>query len=281
MSRFSYGLNYLGSKNALCDRLFKNVFDLYNCDNFVDLFGGGGSMTHYCKLHFSEIAVYYNEINYIAYHLFKNACHGILSWLSTEQVKKYCNDYIKIWDKEDANLRMQIDVYWLCKYLMSFSGVLDSYGYGKFKNIDEILINPKASRIFENYNRYKNVSGINLNNLFFDNLDYRDFLSDVFMNKNNQKSKNVIYCDIPYNKTQGYGINFNQEEFLNCIYELSLNENITNTLFYISSYEINDSRFKCIFEEKKHLNIQNQKDDIPTERIYIPINQNDTTIKLF
>ena len=278
----NYGLNYLGSKNALCDRLFKNVFDMNNCDNFLDLFGGGGSITHYCLLNYSKVNVIYNEINKEFCQLFENATSRKLSFLSEQQIKEYCNYYMMNYKKRKI---IKDDIYLLCKYLMCFSGKFDSYGYGKFKNIDEIwdfFEKDGSNRILKNYERYQNLSSVNKKRLDIYNYDYQLFLIKFFSPLGiHQKQKNIIYCDIPYKNKSGYNISFNQEQFLNDIIFCAQDKDITNSLFYISSYEINDSRFKCIFEEKKHLNIQNQKDDIPTERIYIPINQNDTTIKLF
>ena len=278
----TYGLNYLGSKNALCDRLFKNVFDMNNCDNFLDLFGGGGSISHYCLSNYPKVNVYYNEINTEVYQLFKNAVLGILNSLSIDDIKKYCNEYI-IYKKNKKS--MQNDIYLLCKYLMTFAGKFASYGYGKFKNIDEIwdfLEKFGNNRILKNYERYQNLSSVNKKRLDIYNCDYQLFLMKFFsLMGTKQQQKNIIYCDIPYKNKSGYNISFNQEQFLNDIIFCAQDKDITNSLFYISSYEINDSRFKCIFEEKKRLNMQNQKDNIPTERIYIPINQNDTTIKLF
>ena len=281
MSRFSYGLNYLGSKNTLCNRLFKNVFDMNNCDNFVDLFGGGGSISHYCLSNYPKVNVIYNEINKEVCQLFENATSGKLSFLSEQQIKEYCNYYMMNYKKRKI---IKDDIYLLCKYLMTFAGKFDSYGYGKFKNIDEIwdfLEKFGNNRILKNYERYQNLSSVNKKRLDIYNCDYQLFLMNFFSSMGTkQQQKNIIYCDIPYKNKSGYNIFFNQEQFLNDIIFCAQDKDITNSLFYISSYEINDCRFKCVFEENKRLNIQN-KQNIPTERIYIPITQEDTIIKLF
>ena len=82
------------------------------------------------------------------------------------------------------------------------------------------------------------------------------------------KEDSVIYCDIPYENTTKYRSGaFNYNAFLNwaCNQE---------ELVFISSYEIQDSRFIPIWETHKR-SILNSKDNtkIATERVYIPKNQ--------
>ena len=83
------------------------------------------------------------------------------------------------------------------------------------------------------------VQNININNLEITNRDYIHFsyLSDV-----------IIYLDPPYEKAhlRGYSINnFDSKAFYDWAYEMS-----KKNIVLISSYEISDSRFECVYEFK-------------------------------
>ena len=71
----NYGIPYQGSKN----RILKNVCSVFpKAKNFYDLFGGGGSVTHFMALHrkndFENF--HYNEIQARVYDLFLRAISG-------------------------------------------------------------------------------------------------------------------------------------------------------------------------------------------------------------
>lgn len=80
----------------------------------------------------------------------------------------------------------------------------------------------------------------------------------------------VIYCDIPYEGTDGYlekdSGGFDYERFYDWC------EHQTQPVF-ISSYQMPDDRFDCI-EEFSHLSTLSQKaNNLVTERIYVPKHQ--------
>ena len=71
------------------------------------------------------------------------------------------------------------------------------------------------------------------------NLDYKYF-SDI--------ENSILYLDPPYENTilKGYSIKeFNSQPFYDWAYEMS-----KKNIVLISSYEISDSRFKCVYEFK-------------------------------
>ena len=71
------------------------------------------------------------------------------------------------------------------------------------------------------------------------NLDYTEF-SGV--------EDTILYLDPPYQNTllKGYSINeFNSQSFYDWAYEMS-----KKNIVLISSYEISDSRFECVYEFK-------------------------------
>ena len=98
-----YGMPYMGSKNEIVPSL---AMKFPPADNFYDLFGGGGSVTHYMlknKLHRYK-QFHYNEIDSSVAQLFKDAIAGKYNynvftpeWITRERfdAEKATNGYIK------------------------------------------------------------------------------------------------------------------------------------------------------------------------------------------
>lgn len=86
-----YGLPYMGSKDKIVQSIAANF---PAAENFYDLFGGGGSVTHFMIKNRSHKYkhFYYNEINSLVAKLFQEACSGKYSydkfkpeWISREK----------------------------------------------------------------------------------------------------------------------------------------------------------------------------------------------------
>ena len=76
----------------------------------------------------------------------------------------------------------------------------------------------------------------------------------------------VIYCDIPYENTEGYKCGaFDHKKF----FDWAVNQ---TEPIYISSYEISDPRFKCVWERKKN-SLLGSNSTVRFERLYVPITQ--------
>lgn len=88
----------------------------------------------------------------------------------------------------------------------------------------------------------------------FTALDYRDV---------NIEDNSVVYCDIPYLGTVGYGNGFNHQEF----FDWAATRDFP---VYISEYEIDDARFKLFYEIDKRvlLSAEKYKTQTKQERIY-------------
>ena len=104
------------------------------------------------------------------------------------------------------------------------------------------------------------LQNININSLEITNHDYKRFsyLSDA-----------IIYLDPPYEKTHlnGYSINnFDSKSFYDWAYGMS-NKNIV----LISSYEISDERFECVYEFKNARNTFSPKScrGIESEKLFM------------
>ena len=70
-----YGIPYTGNKQKIAKYIFDN---LPSGERFIDLFGGGGAMTHYAMLNCTEKynEFVYNDINPLIVDLFKRAVNG-------------------------------------------------------------------------------------------------------------------------------------------------------------------------------------------------------------
>ena len=73
----------------------------------------------------------------------------------------------------------------------------------------------------------------------------------------------VIYCDIPYRHTKGYGNRFDHEEF----YEWALNQ--ANPI-YISEYLMPEDKFEVVAERTKRNTLSPTVNLKRTECIYTP-----------
>ena len=80
-----YGLPYKGGKGLIAEKIFS---ELPWGKRFVDLFGGGGAMSHYAMLSLKYDSVLYNELNPDICQLFDWAIHGKFKgetrWISRE-----------------------------------------------------------------------------------------------------------------------------------------------------------------------------------------------------
>ena len=82
----NYGLSYMGSKS----KIVKHILPLFPCaDNFVDLFAGGGAVTHYAMTTTKYKHFIFNDINPLMPKAFKMALNGEFEkekrWISREE----------------------------------------------------------------------------------------------------------------------------------------------------------------------------------------------------
>ena len=82
----NYGLSYMGSKS----KIVKHILPLFPCaDNFVDLFAGGGAVTHYAMTTNKYKHFIFNDINPLMPKAFEMALNGEFEnekrWISREE----------------------------------------------------------------------------------------------------------------------------------------------------------------------------------------------------
>ena len=279
------GLPYQGSKKKISKKIVEIIKQNFGTDKPIyDIFGGGGAITAECML--NNLEVHYNDLDETATSMFQKVVSEDRDYLKTLLVSR--DEFLKIREKEnktvDDNLKLLVN---------SFGNNRKGYLYSeemsdvKYNLAIEII---KKHDTFDGYRKtdtYKNayrpfdvgkekknqvlpqfprlqqlerLQNININNLEITNHDYTHFsyLSDA-----------IIYLDPPYEKTHlnGYSINnFDSKAFYDWAYKMS-----KKNIVLISSYEISDGRFECVYEFKtvKSTFAPNKKSGDRTEKLFM------------
>lgn len=265
-----YGIGYKGSKS----RIAKDIIDLLpSGDRFIDLFGGGGAISHCASLSGKYKEVIYNDLNSSIYTLVKDTFSGIykdnyslFDWVSRDRFKK----------EKDNNP--------IIKWCWSFGNNGLDYLYSKnMENIKECIykaiVNKEYSKLFleltKDVTPFKSISLLNrksewsdfcrfvlhshdkyrvqsleklisltsftsLTNISFSNTTYMDYV---------YQEGDIVYCDPPYcGRRQDSYKGFNSNEFIEWSRKIPC---------YISEYDMPDD-FTVIFSK----NVQNNANRI-------------------
>ena len=287
-----YGLPYQGNKSRIADIII-NI--LPEGERLVDLFGGGGAITH-CGILYNKWSKYlYNDISTLITQFFIDAVHG-----------KY-KDERRIITREDFYKLKDTDPY--VKYVWSFGNNGIDYLWGKdiedikliqchlvldntveerhlalhkfirainnkYGSLDRIQAVERTMALanLESLNRTVKVNSLSTlsidDKLEVSNIDYKDY---------KYEEGDIVYCDVPYesirnsNKNrENYGVKFNSLEFYKWVHSQPYQ-------VFFSSYEISDNTFyKVKIAEVQRL--FGNKSDKDTEYLYSnrPIRIGDT-----
>ena len=241
-----YGVPYQGNKSRIADIII-NV--LPEGKRLVDLFGGGGAITHCGMLSGKWESFLYNDINEMITGLFIDAIYG-----------KYANER-RVITREEFNDLKNTDAY--VKYIWSFGNNGLAYLWGKDTEdikctaahalMDETLTERRLAYMHFVQMLKKNLSDYRLEpverlqsleqlqglqqlealqRLEVCNISYEDY---------KHESGDVVYCDVPYEQTNkgkcdDYGIDFDSLKF----YEWVKSRDYQ---VFFSSYEISDDSF--------------------------------------
>lgn len=237
-----YGVPYQGNKSRIADIII-NI--LPSGKRLVDLFGGGGAITHCALLTNKWEEQVYNDINPLITTLFMDAVNG-----------KY-HDEDRVITREDFENLKDTDPY--VKYIWSFGNNGTGYLWGKDiekekclacemileKDIQERRL--KYSRLIKmvresndptpgrlaSIERLQAITQLeSLQRLEVTNISYQEY---------QYQEGDIVYCDVPYeditkNKCSDYGLEFDSKEF----YEWVKKQDYP---IYFSSYEISDDSF--------------------------------------
>lgn len=241
------GLSYQGSKRRIADII---VQLLPSGNRFVDLFGGGGSVTH-CAILYNKWNKYlYNDYDKIVYEYFKKAINGeykdetrVITREDFERLKdvdpyvRFCwsfgnkgNDYLWSKEKEETKLiacRMIMENDWheRFKYYRKFVNKVISGEHDDKMQLHalEALQRLQSLERLERIQKFKSESIIQCTNMSYQDYEYQD--------------GDIVYCDPPYEDTEEYRkTTFDHKAFYEWVktrpYQV-----------WFSSYEISDDSF--------------------------------------
>lgn len=259
-----YGLPYMGSKSSTV----KDMLQAIPCaENFYDLFGGGGCVSHYaaenCKDKWKY--VHYNEFLGDVAGLIEGAINGKYSY------KRFKPPFVS---REEFFKNKDRCAYTRCIYSFGnnqkdylFSKKIEPYKrslhqavvFNEFNDIaiealgtdrwPDNMLNIRARRLFvrrtikertgelqqlERLERLEQLERLE-RSLIITALDYQS----VVIQKNS-----VVYCDIPYQGTSSYLSEFNYQRFFDWAAK-------SKHPVFVSEFEIKDPRFVCIFKKAK------------------------------
>lgn len=258
----SWGLPYRGSKSKIAEKIFML---LPVGHRFVDLFGGGGAMSHCATRYYRQVL--YNDVDPLTVEYFTRAMNGDydIRWIDREEFNrlKHSDPIVKyIWSfSNNGRSYLYPDdiapwkhALWKARYegdmsILQEMGIEDCSRAYLISQGDEIITKycawlghdvknslsiPKLQSLecLERLKRLEDVKSY-MCNLEISNMDYRDYV---------YQDGDIVYCDIPYASTEGYdgtsaNTDFDTEAFLEWVrtrpYQV-----------YFSSYSAPDEFYK-------------------------------------
>jgi len=263
------GLPYVGSKKKISKKIVQIIKDNFGTDKTIyDIFGGGGAITAECLL--QGLEVNYNDINKNVTDMFTKVLESDRDYLKTliisrdefyeikEKAIKTVTDNLKLlinsfgnnssgylYSKQNSELKYNLAKEIIAKHDV-FSGYKQTETYktnvtNQNNDFADFKDKPEKHRILQQLGRLKQLEPLHqverlerLEQLVITNLSYQDFsyVKDA-----------ILYLDPPYENTHdAYGVSFNSQEFYDWAYEMA-----KDNVVIISSYEISDKRFKCVY----------------------------------
>ena len=256
------GLPYQGSKKKISKKIVEIIKQNFGTDKPIyDIFGGGGAITAECLL--NGLEVHYNDLDETATSMFQKVVSEDRDYLKTLLVSR--DEFFKIRDKENKTIDDELKL-----LVNSFGNDRKTYLYSeefsdlKHNLATEIIKNHDTFSGYKKTDTYKNAARpfdigkedknqvLNqlkplqqlerlqqVSHIEATNLDYTAFSG---------AENAILYLDPPYENTvlKGYSIHeFNSQSFYDWAYEMS-----KKNIVLISSYEISDERFECVYEFK-------------------------------
>lgn len=282
----SYGICYMGSKNALAERI---VALLPSASHLIDVFAGGCSVTHCAMKSGKWQHVHANDINEMIVGAFRRAING---------------DFIgeRRWvSHEEFNRVRDTDAY--AAICFSFGGNMRSYAYSPaseilkralhfaiffgdtkpFCALTGIDLTPvlTISDLRERYLKAKHLSREKGKRIYLQNLERLNRLNSLAAFSEEEKrrltigsvdfseveipSDSVVFCDPPYRETEGYrkGKDFNHDRF----YEWSLRQTVP---VFVSEYAMPED-FVEVAAWQKRCTMKGANNSLrTTEKLFVP-----------
>ena len=261
------GLPYQGSKKKISKKIVEIIKQNFGTDKPIyDIFGGGGAITAECLI--NGLEVHYNDLDHAITDMFQKVVSEDRDYLKILIISR--DEFFKIRDKEnktvDDELKLLINSFGnnrksylyseevsylkynlaaeIVKKTRCFSGYRKTETYLKapqdFKNQSYQKTRLQQLEQLEQLRRLQQMERLQqLERVEVTNLGYTEFsgVEDA-----------ILYLDPPYENTvlKGYSISeFDSQSFYDWAYEMSKKNAVL-----ISSYEISDKRFECVYEFK-------------------------------
>ena len=280
------GLPYQGSKKKISKKIVEIIKQNFGTEKPIyDIFGGGGAITAECLL--NGLEVHYNDLDRTITGMFQRVLATDREFLKTLIVSR--DEFFKIREKENKTIDDELKL-----LINSFGNDRKTYLYSeefsdlKYNLAIEIIKNhdtfdgykktdtyknayrpfdvgkEKKNQVLQQFNRLQQLQQLErvqrLERPEATNLDYTEF-SDI--------ENAILYLDPPYENTTltGYSIDsFNSRAFYDWAYEMS-----KKNIVLISSYEISDERFECVYEFKNARNTFSSKScrGIKSEKLFM------------
>ena len=252
--KMKYGLPYKGSKNAIAEQI---VEMLPEGERLVDLFGGGGAITH-CAIVKGKYKRYlYNDYDKLVVDYFTRALKGDFNdkWVSREDFErlKIIDGVIKfvwsfgnngrayLWGKDIEPYKKALYDYAKAngvsrvrgEQLQKFLSLPSTKGLVKPKRLESLQRLQSLERLqrLQSLERLDELKDI----LDISNISYEDYI---------YQKGDIVYCDIPYENTCKYNIEFDHDKF----YEWARTREYQ---IYFSSYKAPNDFYKVKVGDKR------------------------------
>lgn len=261
------GLPYVGSKKKISKKIVEIIKQNFGADKTVyDVFGGGGAIT--AELMINGIDVVYNDLDKTITDMFNRVLNQDRDWIKTLIVSR--DEFIAIREKEiktvDDELKLLVNSFGNDRMNYLYSKQVSDIKYNLAVEIlekEDVLVGYKKTTTYQRaVNLYEDKLG------FVDKHEKHRVLQQLqrlgqlqqlqqleqlqkTINKDYKYFSNVknsiLYLDPPYEntKTGSYKSQIDYQEFYDWAYEMS-----KNNIVLLSSYEVSDDRFECVYEFK-------------------------------
>ena len=261
-----YGMPYQGSKNKIAEKI---LFYLPSGKRLVDLFGGGGAISHCASLSYKWESVLYNELDPLVYKAFRMAINGEFReekrWIShgefirlrdTDPYVAICfsfsnnlrfyaySEELEPWKKALHYARVFKDNSLLKEMGIESDGSradLKRFFKDRHKESLQSLESLQRLQSLESLQRLQRLQSLERLPIETINGSYTDYV---------YQDGDVVYCDPPYEDTDCKGYKgFDNEAFYQWV------ETRPYTV-YFSTYEmdkLNNRFYKCWEEDKRVL----------------------------
>ena len=287
------GLPYQGSKKKISKKIIEIIKQNFGTDKPIyDIFGGGGAITAECML--NGLEVYYNDLDKDITDMFQRVISQDREWIKTlivsrdeffrieGKTEKTVDDNLKLlvnsfgnnkrtylysteWSDVKYNLAIEIinkhDVFSGYKQTDTYKNVIRKYSEHKqLKQLQQLQQLQQLERL-QQLEQLQQIERLQqLQQLESTNLSYEAF-SDI--------ENSILYLDPPYENTthNSYTGDFDSQPFYDWAFEMS-----KKNIVLISSYEISDDRFKCVYEfEKARSTMQSGGAGSRTEKLFMAV----------